>query len=468
MSCEHCGAILEVDLSGGSVERRATPEEYVTDYLGGRGLGARLIWSLEPNTPADDPRTPLIFCPGLLNAYPSPGTPRSTVVTKSPLTRPLDPPSAGSSTLSYSNMGGYFGTELKNAGLDALVVRGRCESPSLLIIDGDDVRIEDGSELWGMTAPQTEDALQERLGDHRFQTVYIGPAGENGVRFASIMHDRSRAYARGGVGFVMGAKQLKAIAVRGRACPAVAEPRDYREALEALRAHYREQESTTPFRAKRRYGSLSSFAWANHGRNLVVRNFREGSWREMGDYAQRAAEYFVHHHSCYACPVACRKSTVIPSGPTAGRYAEAAHYEHAAMLGSNCGISDEKVIPRLSERCNELGLDIISMGNIAGFLMDMKQRRRLPSDFFTPPLSHELEWGEWRAVEELIERAAHRRGEGDVIADGLAALATELGGQASHFAFHVKGQECAGWNPKGMMPMALSYATASRLSLIHI
>ncbi len=462
------GEILEVDLSRGTVERRRTPEAFLTDFLGGRGLGIRLLWSLAPGTPSEAPETPLIFCPGLLNAYPSPGTPRSCAATKSPLTRPLEPRFEGSSTLSYSNLGGFFGTELKYAGLDALVVRGRAERPSLLVIDGDRVRLEDASALWGLTSPRTEAALRARLGDERYRTVYIGPAGENGVRFASIIHEVSRAFARGGLGFVMGAKRLKAVAVRGTRIPEVADPAAYRRALEDLRDHYREAEREWAFRAKRSHGSLNSFGWACRGHKLAVRNFREGSWAEMSDYAQRAARHFVHHHTCFACPVACRKSAAVRSGPAAGRYAEAAHFEHAAMLGANCGLSDETLIPRLSEKCNELGLDIITMGNILGFLMDLRSRRRLPEGFLEldrdrePETAGELTWGGWRAMERVIELTAARRGPGEAISRGLAALAGELGGGAESWAFHAKGHEYAGWNPKGSGPMALSYATATR------
>ena len=459
MSCPACGAILEVDLTLRTAVRTPTPEPYLRDYLGGRALGIRLLWSLEPGTAADDPETPLIFCPGLLNGYPSPGTPRSAVVTKSPLTRPLEPRFDGSSTVSYSNLGGYFGTELKYAGVDALVIRGQSEEPVLLVIDGDEVRFEDASNLWGRTSPETDTALRERLEDERFQTVYIGPAGENGVRYASIIHEVSRAFARGGVGYVMGAKKLKAIAVRGSRIPGAATPADYRTAMDELRQHFREKETDWAFRAKRTAGSLNSFGWACAGESLAVRNFREGSWSVMSDYARRAARYFVHQHTCYACPVSCRLSARVPEGPTAGRYAEAAHFEHAAMLGANCGLSDEKIIPMLSERCNEFGMDIITLGNIFGFLMDMRERGRLPEGFLG---DIDLDWGNWRAMNTLIEHVARRTGPGEVISRGLVAVVRELGHGTGVFAFEAKGHEYPGWNAKGSCGMALSYATATR------
>ena len=461
MTCDCCSSIVEVDLSTGSIERRATPLGFVEGYLGGRALGIRLLWPLPPGTPADDPLTPLIFCPGLLNAYPTPGTPRSVVVTKSPITAPLAPRFPGSSTASYANLGGFFGTELKYAGIDALVIRGRASEPTLLRINGDDVRLEPATALWGLTSPRTEAALRGMLddGDKPFQTVYVGPAGENGVKFSSIIHDVSRGYCRGGVGYVMGAKKLKAIAVRGREIPGVADYSGYREAVDALRQHFEEKKDSWSFQNKRRMGSLGSFSWASRNQGFAVRNFSQGTWDEMVNYGDRAAETFVHHHTCFSCPVTCRKTALITAGPTAGLYREGAHFEHAAMLGANCGISDEAVIPMLAEACNEHGLDIITTGNILGFLMDAAARRRLPEGFLE---GTELTWGGWQGMMELIEKIASRQGVGDLLAQGLKAVAHAVGGGSEAFAFHAKGHEYAGWNPKGEESMALSYALASR------
>jgi aldehyde:ferredoxin oxidoreductase len=454
------GAILEVDLSTGAWERRPTPEGLVEGYLGGRGLGARLLWPLAPGTPADAPETPMAFCPGLLDAFPTPGTSRSAVVTKSPLTRPLAPRFPGSATITYANLGGYFGAELKYAGLDALVIRGRAREPALLVVDGAEVRIEPARELWGMTSSRTEDALRARLPspDRPFRTVYVGPAGENGVRFASIMHDVSRAFARGGVGWVMGSKRLKAIALRGRELPGVTDDAGYRRGVDELRAHFVAQQGATPYRNKRRFGSLGSF-WAMRDQRVAVRNFSQGRWDEMSDYAERAARTFVHHHTCFACPIACRKSSRVESGPAAGFYREAAHFEHAAMLGANCGLSDEAAIPRLAEACNEQGLDVISMGNVLGFLMDARARGLVPAGFLG---GQDLRWGDWRGMEALIERTGARSGVGDLLSQGVEAVARAAGRAAEAIAFHAKGHEFAGWNPKGEPAMGLAYATASR------
>lgn len=453
------GEILEVDLAARTAARRPTPAALVEDYLGGRGLGARLLWDLPAGTPADAPENPLVFCPGLLNAYPAPAKPRSVVVTKSPATRPSRPRHEGSSGITYSNAGGAFGTALKRAGLDALVVRGRAASPTLLVVDGEAVRFEDAGDLAGLSSSRTDAALDARLDGDGWQTVYVGPAGEAAVRFAAIMHDVSRAFARGGAGCVMGGKRLKAIAVRGERMPGVADHAGYRAALDELREAFKSQRETTPYRNRRVYGTLASLSWVSGMGALAVRNFREGGSEPYRDYHERAARQLVHAYSCFACPVACRHSAAVRRGPYPGRYADASHFEHAGLLGADCGVSDEAVVPRLIEACNEAGLDIISMGNVLGFLMDAASRRALPEGFLE---GLALDFGDHAAMLELIERTAARRGVGDLLARGVAAVAAAIGGRAADYAYHSKGLEYAAWNPKGFAPMAISYGTSTR------
>ena len=451
------GSILEVDLGARVATRRPTPAALVETWLGGRGLAARLLWNLPAGTPAGSPDNPLVFCPGLLNADPAPAKSRCALATKSPVTRPLRPRSEGSSGITFSNAGGAIGPALKHAGLDALVVRGEAPEPTLLVVDGDRVRFEDARDLAGLSSSATDAALAARLPG--FQTLYVGPAGEAGVRFASIMHEVSRAFARGGAGWVMGRKRLKAVAVRGDRMPGVADRAGYRTSIEELREHFRGQRDSTPYRNRRRYGSLASLSWVSGMGGLAVRNFRDGTWAPYRDFHLRAAPLLVHRYSCYACPVACRHAAAVSSGPYPGRYGEASHFEHAGMLGACCGVSDENVLPRLIEACNEAGLDIISMGNVLAFLMDATARGALPS----PALdSVRLEAGDHAGMLELIERTASRTGVGDLLSQGVRAVAAALGGRADAYAFHSKGLEYAAWNPKGFAPMALSYVTSTR------
>ncbi len=451
------GAILEVDLGARTATRRPTPAALVEDYLGGRGLGARILWDLPAGTPAGSPANPLVFCPGLLNAYPAPAKSRCALVTKSPATRPLRPRSEASSGITFSNAGGAFGPALKQAGLDALVVRGEAAGPTVLVVDGDRVRFEDATDLAGLSSSATDAALAARLPG--FQTAYVGPAGEAGVRFAAIMHEVSRAFARGGAGWVMGRKRLKALAVRGDVMPGVADRAGYAASLEELRQHFRDQRETTPYRNRRRCGSLTSLSWVSGMGALAVRNFREGTFGPYRDFHERTAPLLVHRYSCYACPVACRHAAAVSSGPYPGRYGEASHFEHAGMLGACCGISDENLLPRLIEACNEAGLDIISMANVLAFLMDATARGALPAAALD---GARLELGDHAGMLELIERTASRSGVGDLLSQGVRAAAAALGGRAETYAFHSKGLEYAAWNPKGFAPMAISYVTSTR------
>lgn len=456
------GFILEVDLGKRSFSTRETPRDWIEGFLGGRGLGARLMWETKPGVAADDPENPLIFCPGLLNAYPTPGTPRSEMITKSPATRPMEPLHSGSSSITYSNLGGFFGTELKFAGVDALIIKGKAPRPTMLVADfrkGVDIRFEDASDLWGLSSKSTELALRKRLGQNQFKTVYIGPAGEKLVRFASIMHKISRAFARGGGGFVMGSKNLKAIAIRGRAIPAVADYTAYRKAVSRLRDHFKSKKDSDAYQHRLKYASLRSFKGLAPYSGFAVRNFSQGYWEVMLDFHKRASRHWVHENACYACPIPCRKTPVIKDGPFPGHFHDSSHFEHAVMLGSNCGQSDERVIPRLSEACNELGIDVISTGNILGFLMDAKERGLLPEAFCD---GIDLRWDNPHAMLKAIEKIGRREGLGDILAQGLGFVAKELGSGVEKFAFESKGLEFPGWNPKGYWPIAISYMTSNR------
>ncbi|MBF0482753.1 MAG: hypothetical protein HQK82_13960 [Desulfovibrionaceae bacterium] len=204
----YCGAILEVNLSTGKIEKKPLNEADVLAFGGGRGLGAKMLWDrLSPGADALAPATPLMFLTGPYSGFPVPCASRTAVVTKSALTSPLHSKLAHASTLAYSNLGGFFAPELKFAGYDALVVTGKAAGPVYLVIDGDKVDVRDAKKFWGKGTDAVDKLLPAELGDKRFQSVYIGPAGEKLVRYATIMHTASRAAGRCGTGCVMGSKK---------------------------------------------------------------------------------------------------------------------------------------------------------------------------------------------------------------------------------------------------------------------
>ena len=360
------GKILNIDLSSGKSETMAIPREDLDLFVGGQGLGMKILWD-RLKKPGVDPLSPdnlLIFMPGPFSGFPVPSSSRTCVVTKSPITAPLKSDYPHASTVTYSNMGGFFGPEIRFAGYDGLVVTGKARVLSYLVIDDGKVEIREATKFKGMRTDAFDKAFPAELGDRSFKTVYIGPAGENLVPYSSILHTAGRAAGRGGAGCVMGSKNLKAIAVRGSGQPGVADHARFLAALEKARSAL--------------YGTAYAKSWAEQGtaRAIVgnsnagtesVRNYREGTFPEAdkigGDAARR--DVWVKDIACYCCPLACKKS-----GVTRGKYGGVVHdgpeYETGVMLGSNLMISDMPGLLKAITTLDDLGLDQISTGNVIG------------------------------------------------------------------------------------------------------
>jgi aldehyde:ferredoxin oxidoreductase len=231
------GIMLNIDLSSGKIEKVAIAPEDLGKFVGGRGLGMKILWDRlkKPGVDPLSPENPLIFLPGPLSGFPVPAASRTCVVTKSPITSPVQSRYPFASTVSYSNMGGFFGPEIRFAGYDAIVVTGKANEACFIVINDGKVEIRDAKKFRGIRTDAFDRAILTELGDRSFKTCYIGPAGENLVRYASIINTAARAAGRGGVGCVMGFKNLKAIAVRGSGQPGVADHKRFLAALEKAR-----------------------------------------------------------------------------------------------------------------------------------------------------------------------------------------------------------------------------------------
>ena len=231
------GIILDIDLSSGKIEKVALAPEDLDKFVGGRGLGMKILWDRlkKPGVDPLSPDNPLIFMPGPFSGFPVPAASRTCVVTKSPMTSPVRSDYPCASTVSYSNMGGFFGPEVRFAGYDGIVITGKANELCYVVIDDGKVEIRDAKKFKGMRTDAFDRAILQELRDRRFKTIYIGPAGENLVPYASILHTSARAAGRGGVGCVMGSKNLKAIAVRGSGQPGVADHKRFLAALEKAR-----------------------------------------------------------------------------------------------------------------------------------------------------------------------------------------------------------------------------------------
>ena len=454
------GRLLDVDLSTGRVASRDIASEDLRDFIGGRGLGIKLLWDTltEPGIDPLSAQNPLLFMPGPFSGYPVPAASRTCIVTKSPITRPRRSEYAHASTIAYSNMGGFFGPEIRFAGYDGIMVRGKADRPVYLYIDDDEVEIRDAGRFWGMGTDQFDRAFIEHLGDRRIRTCYIGPAGENLVPYAAVINTTARAAGRGGTGCVMGSKRLKAIAIRGSRQPDVAMHRRFLELLDESRKGFEGTPNTDRWR---RYGTGSALIWASDYGLQAVRNYREGTFEHIDRIGGVAArrQTWQRDFACYVCPLACKKSGRAPLGPYAGPVHDGPEYETGTMLGANLLIDDMAGMMKAIRSGDDLGLDIISAGNVIGFLMEAYEKGLIDQAYLD---GIDLAWGSVDGTVALLEKIAHREGVGDEAAKGVHHLAAEIGGDAEKFAIHSKGHALAAWNCHVRRTQALCYVTANR------
>ena len=434
------GRALVVDASAGTSYVLPLPDELLRAYIGGAGLGAWLMHHLGP--PGVDPLAPA--APLAYVFSPLVGTPLTTsakfaVVAKSPLTGLLTDALASS----------HFAIAGKLTGYDAIVVTGACSRPSALLIDGDGVRFTDAAELSGLTAAQTGTRLRQRLGERLgrgWRVAAIGPAGERGVRYATISHDGRHA-GRGGLGAVLGAKKIKAIAVRAAAKVAPADPDAVLAAARDLRAR-----SFGPATAKyRELGTLANLLAFNAISTLPTRNFQAATF----DGAPRlAAEELsemrqVARHSCASCTIGCEH---IYKGRD-GRKTRV-EYENVFALGPMCGVSDPDAVLAASARCDDLGLDTISAGGTIAWAMECAERGLIDAPW--------LRFGDADALLKVLDQIGERDGLGDLLAEGSRYAAEQIGQGSSAFAPHVKGMEMPGYEPRTLHAMALGLAVNAR------
>ncbi len=455
------GAIAWIDLSTGAIRpsmptaadpsgcAEASGPSLTTRFLGGRGLGAALLWQAQcaRRQAADDPlgpENPLIFAVGPFTGAPWPGGARYNVTFRSPLT----------GVYGYANAGGSFGAALRRAGYDALVITGRAEQPVYLQAGPEGLAIRPAVHLWGLGAQATHAALAT-AGAH---VACIGPAGERGVRFAAILNDGGRAAARCGGGAVMGSKNLKAIVVCSTGAAAQKRGQtDWPPAfLDQARRAFEQVRDHPTVAALRERGTVHLVDIKNRVGDLPTRNHQQGQtpWVHRIN-AAAIARYTRKTKGCFACPIRCGRVTQIESGPHAGDL-EGPEYETLDALGPLCGIDDPQVIIHANRLCNDLGLDAISTGVVIAFALECHQRGLLDD----PELS--LEWGDAATLLNLIERIGRRQGLGDLLAEGVRRAAEVIGGEAGRYAMHVKGLELPRQEPRIAKGFGLGHATSNR------
>ncbi len=428
--------ILHVNLSDKSIRRESLPPDLFTQYLGGRGLGVKLLYdNLAPGTDALSPDNLLVFAVGPSTATKIPTGGRFVVVTKSPTT----------GTIFDSHAGGYFGAQLRRAGFAAVVFHGKSDSPVYLWINNDDVEIRDASMIWGKDVYDATDALLEET-DSKAQAACIGPAGENLGLMAAIMTDKHRAAGRGGVGAVMGSKNLKAIVAKGTRDVGVHDPERLNKTVEWSRRLIKKNAVTD--KSLPVYGTPVLVSVANELGMLPTNNFQEGTFNDAeGVSGEKLLERFsAGTYNCHGCPIGCGRLSQIDGKKVGGP-----EYESLWALGPQCGINDLEWIAIANDRCNHLGLDTISVGSTIGAAMELVEKGKLDAP---------LKFGDTTGVLDLIEDIAHMRGLGAEMSEGSKRLAERYG--APELAMQVKGLELPAYDPRGAQGHALGYATSNR------
>ncbi|MGM0464692.1 MAG: aldehyde ferredoxin oxidoreductase family protein, partial [Bacteroidota bacterium] len=454
------GRMLEVNLSTGKIEKTKIPDSDIQNFLGGRGLGAKILYDrLKPGTDPLSPENILMFMAGPFVGYPIPSSSRTCVITKSPRTSPAEKKYENSSTLSYSNMGGFFGPELRYAGYDGLLVTGKSDKPVYILIEDDNVSIEDASEYWGMGTDEFDKTFPGKLGEGRYESCYIGPAGENLVPMACVINTAARAAGRGGTGCVMGSKKLKAVAVKGSGVPPVADMKKYNELLGKIRGSFMEKDDNV---MNWRYGgTANALASSSNNGTQAVKNYSEGSFSEIDKIGTEAnrKKVWKRDFACFSCQLACKKS-----GFAKGAYGVQVHdgpeYETGTMLGANLMISDLNGLHKLIYDGDDYGIDIISVGNTIGFLMEAMEKGDIDAGYLD---GLDLRWGDVESSLEMMRRITYREGIGKLAGHGVKELSKAIGKGTEKYAIHVKGHELAAWNvPVNSSYWTITYATSNR------
>ena len=450
------GKILRVDLTSGKSSVEPVPEDWMHDYVGGRGLADRYLYEeMDPTVDPYAPENKMIFATGPLTGTPVPCGARYMVVTKGALTN----------CITTSNSGGHWGPELKFAGYDLLILEGRAPKPSYLLIYDDRVEVKDASEYWGKGVFETEDGLRDELGIPNLRVACIGPAGENLVRFACIMNDKHRAAGRSGVGAVMGSKNLKAIAVRGTQGVPIAEPEAFMKALWEMRAAMDDNPGKKAFND---FGTAATIDLTQTFGALPTRNFQEGQFEDfekLNGVAIRDTR-MVATKACFACTIACGRVTrlgefsdkfMVNMHPRNWKQAgEGPEYEAAWALGPDTGVGDLDAVIKANWLCNDLGMDPISIGSTLASAMELYEKGVITDDQVEMP----LKFGSADALVRMTEATAYREGFGDELAEGAKRMGDKL--KHPEVFMGSKGQEFPAYDPRGFQGMGVAYATCNR------
>jgi aldehyde:ferredoxin oxidoreductase len=437
--------LLRVNLGNGKTSKEPIAEAWTRQLIGGRGAATKLLAdSTDARTDALDPANPLIFATGPLTGTLAPTGGRYMVVTKSPLT----------GTVACSNSGGYWGPALRYAGYDYLMIEGAAREPVYLWVNDDTVQIRSAAHVWGKLVAETEDLIRaETHPDAR--VACIGPAGENRARVACVMNDKGRAAGRSGVGAVMGAKHLKAVAAYGTKGLRMFNPQNF---LGAARVAIGNVAKSPVGAGLSMLGTASTVGYMNTVGILPTCNFQKGTFAHAaavnGDRVR--SDFMVRNRGCHSCTINCGRVTKITGHGKLDGHGEGPEYETIFGLGTNCGVGDLAAIIKANYLCNELGMDTIEAGCTIATAMELAERGFIPQT----DIGMALRFGDADAVLALTEAMGYRKGFGDLLAEGGYRVAERYG--HPELFIGSKKQAFAAYDPRGSVGMGLGYATSNR------
>jgi len=443
------GKILRVDLSQKKIFKQELPEDLAKKFIGCRGLITKILYDeVNHNIDPLGPDNKIIFGTGPLDGTPV-GVGRFSVITKS--TR---------GCMIEGGLGGFFGPELKFAGYDVIVIQGKAEKPVYIWINDEIVEIRDASHLWGKTTKETNLTLMKELGDPNIQVCCIGPAGENLVHAATIIGTMTRSGGRG-VGTIMGAKKLKAIAVRGNGDVEVAKPKEFEKMYDVFLENLDIKRPVDPYIVPwALWGPCFIYRLHDEFGNLPTLNTQRMNY-EFADLCSGEVllkEYVVRGRGCFCCPLpACGRWLEVKRGPYAGLKSENIWLGDQIAFTSMVGIDSLEVALKARNLCNELGLDVYQVGYSTAWAMECYERGILTKED-TGGLN--LHFGNREAFLELIEKIPKREGLGKLLADGVAKAAEKIGRGSERFALTIKGQELETMPQRSMYVVALGVATS--------
>ena len=443
------GTILRVNLTDRTIKKEPLDEALANKYVGGRGLNSYYLYhEIKPGIDPFGPDNKVMFGVGPACGTILPGSQRWTVTTKSPQT----------GILGDANCGGKFGVGLKYAGYDMLIVEGVSPKPVYLLVDDDRVEIRDAAFIWGKTTSDTENLIRKELNDGNVDIAVIGPAGENLVRFASVMNDR-RAAGRSGCGAVMGSKRLKAVAARGRKGVKPANAKELHKLSREIYANWTANLKGLSSLRERGPGLEAYRAYQEQFGIYPTLNYKYGVYEHYDDvHVDKLKDFWVRNKACFSCPVGCNHMFVVEKGPYTGSYGEGVmtpgmHY--AGLIGMH----DPSFMFHLSRLSDEYGADEEEFGCLISWLMECQELGILTPDDLD---GLDLKWGDQQKTLEVFDLTVNQKGIGKVLSEGAKRAADILGKGSGKYVMHSKGMCFDTRDPRGSKGWALGYAVGSR------